>query len=61
MLTLNYVVVRLVVVAFYDDAAILDRKGGDEEVDKISEFYFVNWLSTKVRNFWLKMNKRNGW
>lgn len=59
MLTLNYVV-RLV-LAFYDDAAILDRKGGDEEVDKISEFYFVNWLSTKVRNFWLKMNKRNGW
>lgn len=38
MLTLNYVVVRLVVVAFYDDAAILDRKEGDEEVDKISDF-----------------------
>ena len=37
MLTLNYVVVRLV-VAFYDDAAILDRKEGDEEVDKISDF-----------------------
>ena len=36
MLTLNYVVVRL--VAFYDDAAILDRKEGDEEVDKISDF-----------------------
>ena len=59
MLTMNYVVG--LVLAFYDDAAILDRKGGDEEVDKISEFYFVNWLSTKVRNFWLKMNKRNGW
>ena len=36
MLTLNYVV-RLV-LAFYDDAAILDRKEGDEEVDKISDF-----------------------
>ena len=36
MLTLNYVVG--LVLAFYDDAAILDRKEGDEEVDKISDF-----------------------